>query len=403
MKIIHINCVYPYGSTGRITQDLHNAALSKGYQSLVLHSRGIKNQFREAVSVCGTLGSKINHAIANATGIMYGGCFFSTTKIIGIIKKEKPDLVHLQCINGYFVNISRLLNFLKKSKIQTIITLHAEFMYTGNCALTMGCEKWKNGCGKCPQLRQATDSYFFDRTKKSHAMFKKAFSGFGNRLTVVGVSDWLSCRAAASPIMEGVELRRIYNGINTKNFNSIDAESLKKDLQIKENEKVVLWVTSGYTEAKGKDFFLALYEKLKHEPFRFLVVGSDNPEETHGKIEFLGKIKDPQLLAQYYAVADVFVCCSRQESYPTVCLEAQCCGTPVVGFDVGGVAESISCGMGETVPLGEVDAMALAVRHWAHSKDKIPKAVVESCLMDFSVQRMQKEYIDLYESMQKKL
>jgi len=37
----------------------------------------------------------------------------------------------------------------------------------------------------------------------------------------------------------------------------------------------------------------------------------------------------------------VFVICSERENFPTTCLEAQCCGTPVCGFDVGGVRETL--------------------------------------------------------------
>lgn len=54
----------------------------------------------------------------------------------------------------------------------------------------------------------------------------------------------------------------------------------------------------------------------------------------------LPKIKDQTVLAKYYSLADVFVICSKRENFPTTCVEAQCCGVPVVGFDTGGTKET---------------------------------------------------------------
>lgn len=98
---------------------------------------------------------------------MYGGCLISTDKLFRIIKKEKPDIVHLHCLNGYFINIYRLITFLKNNNYKTVLTLHAEFMYTANCGHALECDKWKTGCGKCPRLRSETKSWFIDGTAKS--------------------------------------------------------------------------------------------------------------------------------------------------------------------------------------------------------------------------------------------
>ena len=44
-------------------------------------------------------------------------------------------------------------------------------------------------------------------------------------------------------------------------------------------------------------------------------------------------VKNQEILAKYYSLGDAFVICSKKENFPTTCLEAQCCGTPVAGFD----------------------------------------------------------------------
>jgi hypothetical protein len=156
---------------------------------------------------------------------MYGGCFFSTNKLISIIKKEKPDVVHLHCINGYFVNIYRLVSWLNKSKIKTVLTLHAEFMHTANCGHALECDKWKTGCGKCPRLKKETKSLLIDSTHRSWVKMKKAFDGFEN-LVVTSVSPWLMERAKQSPILADKNHTVVYNGLDTNVFKLYQIQDL---------------------------------------------------------------------------------------------------------------------------------------------------------------------------------
>ena len=178
MKILQINNLYQEGSTGKIVYDIHKGLQEKGEISLICYANGRKAVEKGVYKVSNRINQKIQALRRRFFGDMYGGCLFSTRKIIRIIKKEKPDVVHLHCINAYTANIFKLLNFLKKYKQYTILTQHAEFMYTANCGHALDCEKWKTGCGKCPRLRQETKSLFFDRTHSSWLKMKKAFEGF---------------------------------------------------------------------------------------------------------------------------------------------------------------------------------------------------------------------------------
>jgi glycosyltransferase involved in cell wall biosynthesis len=87
---------------------------------------------------------------------------------------------------------------------------------------------------------------------------------------------------------------------------------------------------------------------------------------------------------------------SKMDNYPTVCLEANCCGTPVVGFDVGGVAETIFPGMGEVVPYGNTEQLLERCLHWAEKKKDIPSQTISAVLKENSKERMTAEYISLY-------
>lgn len=183
---------------------------------MVCYGRGKKVNEPNVYKTCGELYSKLNNLLSRFTGIMYGGCFFSTNRLISIIKKEKPDIVHLQCINGYFVNIYRLVNWLKKNNIKTVLTLHAEFMFTANCGHSFDCEGWKTNCGKCPKFKEETKSLLFDGTARSFKKMQKAFAGFKKEnLIIVSVSPWLMERAKQSPILAGKQHTVVMNGLDT--------------------------------------------------------------------------------------------------------------------------------------------------------------------------------------------
>ena len=298
MKIIQINCVYKEGSTGKIAHDIHKGLLSAGEESIVICGRRAKKE-EGVYGIASEPYAKFNNLLSRITGVMYGGCYFSTEKIKRIIKKEKPDIVHLHCINGFFCNIFRLLEFLKKNNIKTVLTLHAEFMYTANCGHAYECEKWKTGCGNCPQLKSTMKSILFDNTHLSWVKMKKAFEDFDN-LIVTSVSGWLKNRAEQSPILADKKHVVVLNGVDTNIFKIYETENLRKELNL-EDKKVLFHVTANFdSETKGRRYILDLAERLRGENIVFLIAGKcDNKPENAENIIFLGNVKDQEKLAKY--------------------------------------------------------------------------------------------------------
>ena len=398
MKILQVNCVYRKGSTGKIVYDIHTELQKQGIESVVCYGRGEKICEPNVYKTCPEWYSKLNNLWSRLSGLMYGGCFFSTGKLIRIIKKEKPDIVHLHCINGYFVNVYRLVTWLKKKGIKTVLTLHAEFMHTANCGHALDCNKWKTGCGKCPRLRSETKSLLLDRTHASWKKMKHAFEGF-EELSVISVSDWVASRAMQSPIFGGHSIRTIHNGIFTGNFNSernfaLEA-AVKEKYGIPENKKIVLHVTPSFLNpVKGGEYFLELSERLPGEYIAVVVGGGATTTEKLIAVPF---VSDQREMAAFYQMASVFVITSRCDNYPTVCLEANCCGTPVVGFDVGGVKETIFTGMGEVVVFSGIDCLLDCVIRWGAVELK--ESLVEQCRFSNDRERMIGEYIDVYRAM----
>ena len=398
MKILQVNCVYKKGSTGKIVFDIHSELVKRGIESVVCYGRGDKIIEPNVYKTCGELYSKMNNLWSRFTGLMYGGCGLSTNKLIKIIKKENPNVVHLHCINGYFVNIYRLVNWLKKSGIKTILTLHAEFMYTANCGHSFECEKWKTGCGKCPRNKIETKSLIFDRTHSSWQKMKKAFDGFDN-LTVVSVSEWLKDRAMQSPMLKDKNHQVVYNGLDTKVFNLVDASDLR-EIYSPNGEKIIFHATAHFSDSEGHNkggrYIIELAKRLKDQNVKVLVAGPyDQGLQVPDNLVLLGSVSDQELLAKYYAMADLTVIASKKETFSMICAESFCCGTPVVGFKAG-APEQISIKEFSTfVEYGDINALQQEVQAMLEKKfDK--KEISLQGQKRYSKERMLEEVCNLY-------
>ena len=401
MKILQVNCVYNNGSTGKITYDIHTGLQNSGIDSVVCYGRGEKTDEKNIYKVCGELYAHMNHLISRITGIMYGGCFFSTNKLISVIKREKPDIVHLQCINGYFVNIYKLLEWLKNNNILTVLTLHAEFMYTGGCSYATPCNKWteSTGCRNCADWRKKIDSMFLDRTADMWKRMKKAYDGFGKRLIVVSVSPWLMDRARMSPMLKDYEHRVVMNGLDTNVFHPYSqdsAEKIKKELGIGK-EKVIFHATPRFSDdedhIKGGYYVLKLAQMMPD--VKFVVAGNaDDNINAPGNVILLGKITDQTRLAELYSMADMTLLTSRKETFSMVTAETLCCGTPVVGFKAGAPEIIALEDYSEFVEHGNIDMLYSAAKRMLERNTDGAQIAEQAKI--YSKETMTKNYMEIY-------
>lgn len=399
MKIMQINCVYKTGSTGKITYDLHKALTERGIESVVCFGRGKKVIEPKVYKTCGELYAKFNNLLSRITGVMYGGCFFSTNRLFSVIKKEKPDIVHLHCINGYFVNIYRLIGWLEKHNIKTVLTLHAEFMFTANCGYSLDCDKWKTGCGDCPRNREETNSFFLDGTARSYKKMKRAFYGFDDRLTVVSVSPWLMERAKQSPILKDKKHTVVMNGLDTDIFHIYDTESIKKKYRITD-EKIIFYAAPYFTDnpnyIKGGNYIIDLAKRLKDENVRIFVAGEyDSGLKVPENIVLLGKIENQRELAEFYSMADVTVITSKKETFSMICAESLCCGTPVAAFKAGGPETIALADYSAFADYGDMDALINCISNFFNINTE-SQEISLLAQKKFDKQVMSEEYIDIY-------
>lgn len=390
MKIVQINNFFRYGSTGKIVGDIHKYLYDKGHESYVLYGIGKKSNDINVIRVTAPLVRRAQSLISRITGLAYAGAPIGTFNTLKYLDKIKPDIVHLHCINGNFINIYRLLNYLKKKKIPTVITLHAEFLYTSGCGYSMDCEKWKTGCFNCESIGdQRPNAWFFDRTRSEWNMMKNAYSGF-NALTVCAVSEWLRSRAILSPFYKSIKVETVFNGLDTQVFRNKDTQELRKKLKIG-SKRVILHVTPDFTSSiKGGSHVVEMASRMANDDYVFIVVGVKNPKiDVPDNMMLISPTSNQNELAEYYSLADVCLLTSKKETFSMICAESLCCGTPIVGFKAG-APETISIKeYSMFVEQGDDNALEFALRTMLskkYSKIKISCEAKEkydkSCMCD---------------------
>ena len=100
------------------------------------------------------------------------------------------------------------------------------------------------------------------------------------------------------------------------------------------------------------------------DEYQVVLVGvSEEQKRTlPGNVTGITRTNSVKELAMIYSAADCAITLSKTESFSMVNLEAMCCGTPVITYDVGGSKESVEPAGGIVVKKGDLKAVAEAVR-----------------------------------------
>jgi len=396
MRILQINVVYKFGSTGKIVNEIHNQLRKSGYESFVIFGRGKTISESNVYKTSPDWDGKLQALYGRITGNFYGGAFFSTYKLIKRIKSIAPEVVHVHLMNGNYVNNYRLLTFLAENNYKTVITLHAEITYTGICEHAFDCERWKTGCGKCPQIFKKYKSLLFDRTAMEWQKKAKAFARFKS-LTIVSVSGWLENRAKQSPMFKNRDFYVVGNGVDTTIYKPVNTATLRQKLGLT-NQKVILHVTPSFKSiVKGGKHIIEIAKRLEKENVIIVIVGFDGFEgKLPSNVITIGHTNSQEELAQFYSIADITLLTSKLETFSMVCAESLSCGTPVVGFKAGAPEQISEAEYSEFVTNGDDDALEQAVNSWL-AKDIQPYDVVQKVNNRYSILNMVEGYKKIYE------
>lgn len=182
-------------------------------------------------------------------------------------------------------------------------------------------------------------------SKKNIAIKIQSLSKVDN-LTIVTPSEWLANEAKKSEVFKGFPIYCIPNGLDAEIYKPRDKDYSRELLNIPKDKKVVLFVADSISNnRKGFIFLKKAFEQLANANLVLCAIGSKNSNlESLNNIIELGSIQDERLMSIAYSAADVFVIPSLMDNLPNTVLESLMCGTPVIGFPIGGIPDMIQDG-----------------------------------------------------------
>jgi len=398
MKLLQINTVVNYGSTGRIAEQIGNLAIEKGFKSYIAYGR--KN--RESNSSLIKIGTKLDnytHVAKTRLTDKHGlGSQSATKKFLSIIKEIKPDIIHLHNIHGYYLNYQLLFEYLNEMQIPIVWTLHDCWSFTGHCAYFdyVNCNKWISGCFSCPQLASYPKSYV-DNSKANFNLKSKLFAANKN-LTLVPVSYWLENLLTKS-VLKNLPKKVIHNGVDLEKFKTYtDTTKIDEKFNIA-SKHLILGVASVWEKRKGLQDFIKLNELLK-ENFKIMLVGLNEKQIKTLPSNIIGvkRTESQEELAQIYSRADIFFNPTYEDNFPTTNLEAMACGTPVITYDTGGSPESITEETGFIVTKGNLNAALEKIELLVNKNHfDITKKCSNNISANYEMNQQFEKYFELYE------
>lgn len=268
----------------------------------------------------------------------------SGTDITQYTEFKEADIIHLHWINQGFLSLCDIKKITQSGK-PIVWTMHDMWPFTGICHYAGNCEKFQIECGNCLFLKcpSAEDLSFQVLLKKQHLNYDK--------ITFVACSRWLANIAQKSHLLRNVQVKSIPNPIDTIIFSPQDKKNMRKKFGLPIEKSVILFGAVKLSDPrKGFEYFCKAMELLAQnyseleEKLELVFLGEAKvnlPTLIPYKTNFVGYLRSTEEIVSLYSAVDIFVIPSLEDNLPNTVMESMACGTPVVGFNTGGIPEMI--------------------------------------------------------------
>ncbi len=259
---------------------------------------------------------------------------------------KNTDVIYIHWALKGMMNFRSMEQLARLNK-PVVIFLHDMWNITGGCHHSFSCEKYKTeGCNNCPMFPADKKN---DLSAKEFRKKLRLYSKYNN-LFFVSPSKWLYDCAKESLLTKNKPVFYIPNILDKILFKPADKTVARKILNVDTEETVIAFgaitVNSPY---KGWAYLQKALELLSKDDslknISVLIFGSAYNKEIADaipfKTRFMGYLLDEYSTSLIYNAADVFIAPSLAEAFGYVVMEALSCGTPVVGFNVGGIPDMI--------------------------------------------------------------
>lgn len=360
MKILQINKTDTGGGAAVAANRLHRALRKNGIESTLLVQD--LNQKAEAVHAVDTgflyrkkafarfawerltfLPYERNASVRFAFSPANTGIDISQHPLV-----KEADIIHLHWINQGFLSIDSLGKLMKCGK-PIVWTQHDMWSFTGGCHYAGTCLEFLEFCSYCPFLRKSGKK---DLSARLFAQKRKIYSE--SPLSIVTCSKWLRTLSQESKLLRRKDFYNIPNPIDTDFYKPRVKEEARERLNLPFDKKLVLFGAANVNDPrKGMRYFIEALSILGEnfpvvkDNTELVVFGKMNTETAKlfpFKTNSFRFVSDPNVLVDLYSAADTYVLPSLQDNLPNTVMESLACGTPVVGFSIGGVPEMVTHG-----------------------------------------------------------
>lgn len=253
---------------------------------------------------------------------------------------KQADIVHLHWVNNFL----DYQTFFRANTKPIVWTLHEMNPFTGGCSYAADCKKFLSDCSYCPQLE---GSLYPNHSNEIYTIKANALT-YVKDIRIVANSYWLESQARISSLFNKIpDIQTIHLGLDTNEFYPKDKLACKSALGVSADTFTISFGADSFTNIRKGFKQLIASLRLIHEKYKnvcCLVFGKGTAElESAGlpALKILGPVKSSEMLSVVYSASDIFVIPSLYEAFGLTSLEAMACGTPVVGFDTGGIPDMI--------------------------------------------------------------
>jgi glycosyltransferase involved in cell wall biosynthesis len=310
----------------------------------------------------------------------------------------ETDIAHYHLIHNFFFNISHLpiLTSLKPS----VWTLHDPWALTGHCIHPHHCDKWKTGCGDCPDLN--TEFQLAHDTTALNWEIKKSIYDKSD-IDIIVASKWMYNLVNESPMFKGKSIHLIPFGLNLDIFKPLEINDFHKRYGIPA-ENIVIAFRAQSWKLKGLDYLRECLLKLKTNKkitlLTFNSIGLMNEFKRSYQVIDLGWVDDESKLVAAYNAADFFIMPSTAESFGMMAMEAMACAKPVVVFEGTALEDTIFAPEGGiAVPMGDVEALVYTSKRLIENENErvnLGKNALELARRHYNANDYVNKIVDVY-------
>jgi glycosyltransferase involved in cell wall biosynthesis len=351
VKILHISISDKIGGAAIAAYRLNEAMRKNDIESamLVLNKVDLNNPYINTTGstkkkILTTCFSKLEHFYLKYKYHPFATYSLSllSFRISSCKELQEADIIYLHWINAGMLSIKEIKRILSLNK-PVYWFLHDMWAFTGGCHYSFECDLYKTHCGKCSLLKSKiykdTSYFVFNRKIKSFLKY--------SNLYIITPSTWLGKCAKQSFLFKNKQISVIPNVLDIETFKPINKKAARKILNFPVNKKLILFgADSGSSNPyKGWEYLKEALILIPDEDIEIVVFGNYLSPQVEKEIAFpvhsIGKLFDTYSLMLVYNAVDVFVTPSLADNFPNTILESLSCGTPVVGFDIGGIPDLI--------------------------------------------------------------